>query len=639
MWLVLLLAVAALAFFGRKSYSLWAKQAAFSRLQSGAFSDARQYLARAAWGDPDDGTIDMMLAFCFRQSRQVDGWWEALQAAKKKGVSPASIEREVRLYRIQAGDWHEGIDSQLAEFVGEGVTTYDIPAAFVSGCLANGRNGMAKQLLESWSNDSPNDAHVAYMMGKYWETTGDSEQARAHYEVAIALESRHELSHVAIANMLEQNDQLQQAFRQYAALASVSPANEVAALGAARILRKLAHLDRAQAVLEPFAETDEPSADAAVEMGRIAMDRGDLPTAQQWYERANIEQTQDPRILMSVLRLLGMQGKSPEAERFFSRMAAVGSRVTRTYDLRVRLKLDPGDMATAVEIKHLFQTPFTAEQSLDTAPNELTTKDEIPSPGRRLFLLHCGACHGPEGDGRGPAVRHLFPVPRDLRREPSRLVSTKNGAPTLEDTITVLRRGIPGTSMPSNDELDNDQLRLLAEEVCRLRREGLREQFVNLLKIEDEEVDGQEVEESVDRLVSPGESIVPPSIGPAEPSSIARGRKNYMEFGCANCHGENGAGAAEQAWHDERGFPVRPRDLAREPLKGGQDAASVYLRIAAGMPGTPHPSSKSVSQQQLIDVVQFCLSLSLEPKMVLTDHQRAALATSRAYLASRVAEP
>jgi len=142
------------------------------------------------------------------------------------------------------------------------------------------------------------------------------------------------------------------------------------------------------------------------------------------------------------------------------------------------------------------------------------------------------------------------------------------------------------------------------------------------------------VEESVDLLTSPGDAIVVPPIGPATPSSLVRGEELYLELGCANCHGEDGAGVAGEVWHDERGFPVRARDLARESFKGGQDATSVYLRIAAGMPGGPHPSSSGVSQQRLADLVQFCLSLSREPKKALTDHERAALATCRAYLAS-----
>jgi tetratricopeptide (TPR) repeat protein len=629
-WLTLLLAVVALALFARTSYSLWARQVAARRLRIGAISDARQYLRRAAWSAPDDGTIDMMLAFCFRQLRQVDRWQDALRAAEEKGISAARIEREKELYRIQTGNWQEGAESQFAAFAAEGITAYDVPAAFVSGCLASGRNGLAQQILDAWSADYPNDAHVAYMRGKYWESLGDTQQARAQYEEAISLESRHELAHLALAEMFEQNDQLNQAFGQYAALGSVSPASQVAALGAARILRKMGHWDRAQAILEPFARTTEPPTEVAVAMGRIAMDRGDFPGAERWFERAGLGQTQDPNFLMSAIRLLGMQGKAPEAEPLYQRIAALGDPVTRIRDLRVRLTLDPGDAAAAAEIKQLLQRLSVEMTSLEALPAE----DESSSPGGRLFVLHCSACHGPEGDGNGLGARHLFPPARDLRWEPSRLVSTKNGVPTLDDTVTVLRRGIPGTSMLSYDDLDDDELRLLADEVHRLRREGLRQRLVNVLELQEEEVSEDDVEESVDLLTSPGDAIVVPPIGPAAPSSLVRGRETYLELGCANCHGEDGAGVAGEDWPDERGFPVRARDLAGELFKGGQDAASVYLRIVAGMPGTRHPSSSGLSQQRLIDVVQFCLSLSREPKKVLTDHQRAALASSRAYLAS-----
>ena len=632
------MAVVALALFARTSYSLWARQAAANRLEIGAISDACRYLRKAAWSNPEDGAIDMTLAFSFRQLRQVDPWQDALQAAAKKGISPARIERETQLYRIQTGNWHEGAESQLASFAGEGVTTYDVPAAVVSGCLAIGRSGLAQQLLDAWSADSPNNAHVAYMRGKYWQSLGDTQQARKQYEATVSLQPRHELAHVSLAEMFEEDDQLDEAFRQYAALGAVSPHNEVAALGAARVLRKLGHPLRAQAILEPFARAAEPPMDVAAAMGRIAMDQGDFPNAERWFERAGVQHARDPRFLMSALRLRGMQGKSPQAERLYQRIAAVGDRVTRTRDLRTRLALDPSDVAAAAEIEQLREDLSVEMTALDALPTASATEDERSSPARRLFLLHCGACHGPDGNGDGLAARHLFPPPRNLRWESSRLVSTNNGVPTLDDTVTVLQRGISGTSMPAYDDLNDDELRLLAEEVHRLRREGLREQLAGALALQGEEVVEDDVEESVDLLTSPGDAIVVPPIGPAAPSSLARGKEVYLELGCANCHGEDGAGDAGQIWHDERGFPVRARDLARESLKGGHDATSLYLRITAGMPGSPHPSSPGLSERQLTDVVQFCLSLSREPKTALTDHQRAALATSRAYLASLGAE-
>ncbi len=631
----------AFALFARPSYSRWAKQVALNRLQSGALSDARRYLLRAARCSPKDGNIDMMLAFCFRQLRQPGPWQDALKAAERKGVAGADIGRETQLYRIQTGDWLEGTESQLGTLAGQGVTAYDVPAAFVTGCLANGRNGLAQQILDVWSADSPDDPHVAYMRGKSCETLGDARQARAQYETAVSLEPRHQQARVSLAKLFEENNQLQQAFRQYAALAARSPHCQVAALGAARILRKMGHQNRAHAVLEPFALTPELPNKVAEEMGCIAMEQGDLPNAERWFERADMKQTRDPRFLMSALQLMGMQGKAPEAERLYQRLAALGDRVTRARDLRTKLTLDPGDTATAAEIKRLYDGLDAQLTSLESPPIEPSSNEADSSRGRRLFALHCAACHGHDGAGNGRAARHLFPPPRDLRWEPSRLVSTQNGVPALDDTVTMLQRGIPGTSMASYDDMEGDELLLLAEEVHRLRREGLPELFVKALELQGEEVtedDMEEVLEAVAILTAPGAPIVVPAIESATPTSLLRGKETYRQLGCTTCHGEDGAGAPDQFCHDERGFPVRPRDLTREPFKGGRDTTSVYLRIAAGMPGSPHPACTDVPQQSMIDLVQYCLSLSREPKKVLTDHERAAWATSQAYLASLAVE-
>jgi mono/diheme cytochrome c family protein/Tfp pilus assembly protein PilF len=618
--------------FGPRGYALWAKQTAAHGLRIGAISEAQWHLRRAAWAAPDDGGIDLMSAFCFRQFRQLDRWQAALRTAEEKGAPQAQIQRERELYRIQAGDWPDGTESRLALLAGEGVTDYDVPAAFVAGALASGRNGLAQRLLDAWNADCPNDAHVAHMRGKYWESLGNTAQARAEYEAAISLEPRHEPAHVSLAKFFEENDQLPQAFRQYAAIASASPACEAAAAGAARVLRKMGDLDRAQAILEPLARTGEPTMEIAADMGRIAMDRGDSSGAEQWFHDAGLERTHDPNLLMSALRLRGIQGKPAEAERLFQRVAALGDRVTRLRELRIRLDVDPGDAGAAREAEKLHRDlrELTSAKALPAEP----AADEKLPPGRRLFALHCRVCHGPDGRGNGLAARHLFPPPRDLRWEPSRLVSTTNGTPTLDDTITMLRRGVPGTSMPSFDKREDNELRLLAEEVFRLRREGVRERLVEVLKRQGEDVVEDDVERSVNVLTSPGEPIVVPPIGISSRPSVRRGQAVYAQQGCAKCHGEDGAGVADQTWYDERGFPERARDLVREPLKGGQDATAVCLRIAAGMPGSPHPSSRGLSPQQTVDLVQFCLSLSREPKLVLTDHQRAELAAGQDYLAA-----
>jgi mono/diheme cytochrome c family protein len=251
-----------------------------------------------------------------------------------------------------------------------------------------------------------------------------------------------------------------------------------------------------------------------------------------------------------------------------------------------------------------------------------------PSAAQELYALHCAACHGASGDGNGRAARHLFPRPRDLRTGKTRLVSTQNGVPGLEDIESGLRRGMPGTAMRPFDDLSFEQRELLAQEVLRLSRDGLREELIDALNKEGEEIDPDEVREAVEFCTTPGQPARVPGFDSADSQAIARGKATYLELGCNNCHGEDGSGAADTPLFDEKGRPAPPRDLAYEPFKGGHEPESIYLRILLGMPGTPHPACSNVAEQQLIDVVYYCLSLSREPKRTLTNHERAIQATS-----------
>lgn len=67
-----------------------------------------------------------------------------------------------------------------------------------------------------------------------------------------------------------------------------------------------------------------------------------------------------------------------------------------------------------------------------------------------LYRKHCAHCHGISGDGWGATAGNLSPYPRDFRRGTFKFKSTPVGSrPTRSDLMAVLKRGIPGTSMPS----------------------------------------------------------------------------------------------------------------------------------------------------------------------------------------------
>jgi mono/diheme cytochrome c family protein len=235
-----------------------------------------------------------------------------------------------------------------------------------------------------------------------------------------------------------------------------------------------------------------------------------------------------------------------------------------------------------------------------------------PATGAELYAQHCAACHGPKGDGKGLAAQYVFPKPRDFRSGRFRLVSTSNGVPTFEDIRTVLRRGMPGSSMPPWPQFSDDTVRLLAEHIISLRREGIRETLIAAAAESGDELSSEEIQETVDRLTTPGEVAAAVDLGDPTPESISHGKELYATKACVQCHGVSGKGDGQQQMVDSEGLPTRPRDLTRGIFKGSPDPASVWRRISLGMPGSPMPSSQSLTPKEIADLTHFILSLSNE---------------------------
>jgi DMSO reductase family type II enzyme heme b subunit len=270
------------------------------------------------------------------------------------------------------------------------------------------------------------------------------------------------------------------------------------------------------------------------------------------------------------------------------------------------------------------QTPSTT----GAAPAAPSTS-QLPSPtapldsaelGKQLFARHCAACHGEQGDGKGVAAVFLFPKPRDFRAGRFRLVSTNNNVPTREDLLAVLARGMPGSSMPPWAHLTLEERDALVDEVLRIRREGARETYIKSLKedeeLTDEEIAADDVQEEiqdyVDEFTTPGEGTEVPDVGSPTDEAIALGKQMYAKFACIQCHGETGRGDGAAPMVDDEKMPTRPRDFTLGIFKGNPEPASLYRRIAYGMPGTPMPGSSGMTPQQMVDLVHYIRSMSTE---------------------------
>jgi DMSO reductase family type II enzyme heme b subunit len=283
--------------------------------------------------------------------------------------------------------------------------------------------------------------------------------------------------------------------------------------------------------------------------------------------------------------------------------------------------------------KPAAETP--GSQAMAGVPQKIGPQES----GQQLYARHCAACHGERGDGQGLAAAFLFPKPRDFRSGKFRLISTSNNVPTRDDLQAVLLRGMPGSAMPSWVHLAQQERDAIVDEILRLRVEGAQEVVVNQIKedegMSDEEIAAsaeaqQAIEEEVRNATTPGEGRAVPAIGPTTEEAIARGKINYAKFVCVSCHGETGRGDGVQEMQDDEKLPTRPRDFTLGVFKGNPDPASLYRRIAFGMPGTPMPSSSSMTPEQMIDLVHYIRSLSSE------EQRQAAVATRGKLVAKRL---
>jgi mono/diheme cytochrome c family protein len=200
--------------------------------------------------------------------------------------------------------------------------------------------------------------------------------------------------------------------------------------------------------------------------------------------------------------------------------------------------------------------------------------------GERIYTRQCAACHGERGDGNGPATVWLYPKPRDFSAGLFKIKSTPGTAlPTARDLFETVTRGMPGSSMPSYDFLSEEE-----------RWEVVR-YIQYLTAVTDEAGKRVNLFERAEAAGEQAESIEVPPEPPLTFDSLTRGKTLFNQFGCMACHGETGAGDGPAAVVslDFWGFPLPPRDFNSGAFRGGSSGRDIYLRIAAGLPGTTMP--------------------------------------------------
>lgn len=341
------------------------------------------------------------------------------------------------------------------------------------------------------------------------------------------------------------------------------------------------------------------------------------------------------------------------------------------------LVTDEASVDAAKVVEELFGTPDEPRWPSDlfddndlaalVDPNQLARSAGPASSGedgthQGLYREHCVVCHGLSGSGTGPASLYQNPHPRDFRSGVFKWKSTKrNAKPTHGDLVAILKRGIPGTAMPTFAVLDSEvnqrtgrDLDALVDYVVYLSVRGEVERQLMTAAVDDLGYGEIPIDRDL-RLAASGETTaaelvrevvsdvardwmdagselveVPawePLGGQPLADSIHRGREIFhgQIANCVACHGPGGNGQATTLDYDDwtkeystrigltpsdreamrpfrkagalRPRPSQPRNLTQGVYRGGGDAATLYRRITQGIAGTPMPAVEIVAEQ------------------------------------------
>lgn len=292
-----------------------------------------------------------------------------------------------------------------------------------------------------------------------------------------------------------------------------------------------------------------------------------------------------------------------------------------------KLTEDVDDPEELAELKLLQTQVMDLLQQHTGTPDKLFMLGE-PADERKPLLLgyaiysqYCTQCHGVNGDGNGQAAEYLQPKPRNYKRGIFKFTSTPYGSkPRRSDLIHTLRRGVTGTSMPSFDRFNEEQLNAVVDYVIALSLRGELETELARIVYDEEELPGEDVvAEIIDEKRqawkdSAYEVVMPVTPMPEDtPETVLAGHRLFLEYACNKCHGKYGRGGSMEkveVGSDVWGNKAAAADLSSGMFRGGGRPVDIYRRIYSGINGTPMPAFKKTFENNpdaIWNLVQFIL--------------------------------
>ncbi len=269
------------------------------------------------------------------------------------------------------------------------------------------------------------------------------------------------------------------------------------------------------------------------------------------------------------------------------------------------------------------EEPFTAAETL----GGVEIPAQVLNDGKRAYAFYCAACHGKDGDGRGPASVGLQTPPRDFRLGIYKFSGVTEGELPPDDALVHLaRKGLAGTAMIEWNLSDEMLLTILQyTKTFSAEETGWRDPDMEVGEIAGSAEDpwggtspeavehGRAVYhgaagcyschpayESVQELSAHRQAAGKPAVTNPRPKVWLPEPKEGPAYtapvlGDPTCETEADCGDAHQICRMgrcERKLAIIPPDFLLNQVRNGEEAEAIYRVIAAGIPGTAMPTWK-----------------------------------------------
>jgi tetratricopeptide (TPR) repeat protein len=185
-----------------------------------------------------------------------------------------------------------------------------------------GNNAEAAKWLKAATQLKPT-AHPDETLARAWQSLGrveeslDPQQALAAYTESAKLAPKSPEPHLAAAVLLEKQNNLDAAAREYQTAAELDPKSQVAVSGLANVYIKQKKYPEAEAGLRRLLAADPQNSNARVQLGRLLADDGKNEEAAQELQKGLQADSSDGRTALELGTLYVKADKYSEAEQQF----------------------------------------------------------------------------------------------------------------------------------------------------------------------------------------------------------------------------------------------------------------------------------------------------------------------------------